>query len=411
RDIKAADQGHVSAQFNIGVLYNHGQGVPQEYSRAMEWILKAADQIYGPSGYKMNHGGPDVYFQDLERRRTNSVSRTNTTHSTHTISRTATTTVSSTVATTTTRTISSQNSHKNATDHYQERLQDAHENTCETPCTLLHILDQTFIRLCDIAITIIAEKGVLLVTVSQNMQLTIFAFAALVSIVAAANSGVWPKECLYTDGVACYSKCFTDADGTVSEKAALCYNADPKNPIAKDSYEYTRVLMRLTPSSNFPPQLDADDDAFRFNNQCFCFRSLTEDEIGKASPVNTIRDNTCQYHSIRCLRKIELGDVPSCAESYFRCNDMINAGGSDALRATTLRAELCQRFIDINKSYLDAINAVKNVKTDTMFTSDDQLTKMNQLEKARIEFDTRREVSCEGRNKDSTAVKDPELKT
>ncbi|KAF8947428.1 hypothetical protein BGZ52_007849, partial [Haplosporangium bisporale] len=42
--LKAADQGHMGAQFNIGFLYDDGQGVPQDYSQAMKWYLKAADQ-------------------------------------------------------------------------------------------------------------------------------------------------------------------------------------------------------------------------------------------------------------------------------------------------------------------------------------------------------------------------------
>ncbi|KAG0281627.1 hypothetical protein BGZ96_001065 [Linnemannia gamsii] len=238
------------------------------------------------------------------------------------------------------------------------------------------------------------------------MQLTIFAIAAFVSVVAA--SGEWPKECLYTDGVACYRKCTADANGGIGEKEALCYNADPKTPIAKDSYEYSRVYMRLPLLSKVPVSLDVDDDAFRFNKQCYCFRSLTEDEIGKASPVDTVRDNVCQYYSIRCLRKVELGDVPSCAESYFRCKEQKDADGSGRnTTATALRDELCQRFIDIDKMYTDAADAVSKVETDNFFTSNDKLTKMAELEKARIEFDTRREVSCEGKKHDGTAVKDP----
>lgn len=32
------------AQFNIGLLYNNGQDVPQDYTKATEWLSKAADR-------------------------------------------------------------------------------------------------------------------------------------------------------------------------------------------------------------------------------------------------------------------------------------------------------------------------------------------------------------------------------
>ena len=41
---KAADQNHAKAQFNIGFMYEHGHGVPQNYAGAMSWYRKAADQ-------------------------------------------------------------------------------------------------------------------------------------------------------------------------------------------------------------------------------------------------------------------------------------------------------------------------------------------------------------------------------
>ena len=33
----AADQGDASAQLNLGVSYDNGQGVPQDYSEAINW--------------------------------------------------------------------------------------------------------------------------------------------------------------------------------------------------------------------------------------------------------------------------------------------------------------------------------------------------------------------------------------
>ncbi len=39
-----AEQGVVEAQYNIGVLYYHGQGVPQDFRQARHWWKKAAAQ-------------------------------------------------------------------------------------------------------------------------------------------------------------------------------------------------------------------------------------------------------------------------------------------------------------------------------------------------------------------------------
>ena len=41
---KAADQGYPAAQYNLGVMYDQGQGVPQDYAEAARWYRKAADQ-------------------------------------------------------------------------------------------------------------------------------------------------------------------------------------------------------------------------------------------------------------------------------------------------------------------------------------------------------------------------------
>ncbi|MCX6594785.1 MAG: tetratricopeptide repeat protein [Acidobacteria bacterium] len=41
---KAADQGHTSAQFNLGVMYANGQGVPENAAEGVRWYRKAADQ-------------------------------------------------------------------------------------------------------------------------------------------------------------------------------------------------------------------------------------------------------------------------------------------------------------------------------------------------------------------------------
>lgn len=39
-----ADQGHVGAQFNLGVMYYSGKGVPQNYIEALKWYSLAAEK-------------------------------------------------------------------------------------------------------------------------------------------------------------------------------------------------------------------------------------------------------------------------------------------------------------------------------------------------------------------------------
>ena len=41
---KAAEQGDVGAQHYLGTLYYHGQGVPKNYKEAVKWFRKAAEQ-------------------------------------------------------------------------------------------------------------------------------------------------------------------------------------------------------------------------------------------------------------------------------------------------------------------------------------------------------------------------------
>ena len=33
----SAEQGHASAQYNLGLKYGNGQGVPQDYKEAVKW--------------------------------------------------------------------------------------------------------------------------------------------------------------------------------------------------------------------------------------------------------------------------------------------------------------------------------------------------------------------------------------
>ena len=41
---KAAKQGEPSAQYNLGVMYNNGTGVPENDKTAIKWYTKAAEQ-------------------------------------------------------------------------------------------------------------------------------------------------------------------------------------------------------------------------------------------------------------------------------------------------------------------------------------------------------------------------------
>ena len=40
----AANSGDAVAEFELGILYKNGQGVPQDYAQAASWYRKAADQ-------------------------------------------------------------------------------------------------------------------------------------------------------------------------------------------------------------------------------------------------------------------------------------------------------------------------------------------------------------------------------
>jgi TPR repeat protein len=47
-----ADQGLAAAQYNLGIMYRNGRGVPKNDSEAVKWYRKAADQ--GHSGAQYN---------------------------------------------------------------------------------------------------------------------------------------------------------------------------------------------------------------------------------------------------------------------------------------------------------------------------------------------------------------------
>ncbi len=49
----AADQGHADAQFNLGVMYAKGEGIPQDYREAAQWYRLAADQGYAEAQFNL----------------------------------------------------------------------------------------------------------------------------------------------------------------------------------------------------------------------------------------------------------------------------------------------------------------------------------------------------------------------
>jgi uncharacterized protein len=65
----AADQAHPGAQLNLGVMYKNGKGVPQDYAEAVKWYRLAADQGIAEAQYNMGimykngQGVPKDYVQ------------------------------------------------------------------------------------------------------------------------------------------------------------------------------------------------------------------------------------------------------------------------------------------------------------------------------------------------------------
>ncbi len=65
----AAEQGFANAQYNLGVMYDQGQGVAQDYKEAVRWYRKAAEQGHACSQfilgsmYDNGQGVPQDYVQ------------------------------------------------------------------------------------------------------------------------------------------------------------------------------------------------------------------------------------------------------------------------------------------------------------------------------------------------------------
>ncbi len=64
-----AEQGHAKAQFNLGVMYTLGEGVPQDDKEAVRWYRLAAEQGVARAQYNlgsmygMGQGVPQDYVQ------------------------------------------------------------------------------------------------------------------------------------------------------------------------------------------------------------------------------------------------------------------------------------------------------------------------------------------------------------
>ena len=48
-----AKQGHVKAQYNLGLLYHNGEGIIQDYKQAIKWYIAAAKQGHDIAQYSL----------------------------------------------------------------------------------------------------------------------------------------------------------------------------------------------------------------------------------------------------------------------------------------------------------------------------------------------------------------------
>src|ERR1700734_2433937 len=48
-----AEQGDANSQYNLGLLYARGEGVPQDYQKAIVWYQKAAEQGVPAAEYNL----------------------------------------------------------------------------------------------------------------------------------------------------------------------------------------------------------------------------------------------------------------------------------------------------------------------------------------------------------------------
>lgn len=50
---RKAEEGDVDAQYNLGIIYYHGEGVPKDYEEALSWFHKAAEQDDADAQYNL----------------------------------------------------------------------------------------------------------------------------------------------------------------------------------------------------------------------------------------------------------------------------------------------------------------------------------------------------------------------
>ena len=50
---QAAEQGHANAQNNLGIMYDNGEGVPEDDTEAVRWYRKAAEQRDADAQYNL----------------------------------------------------------------------------------------------------------------------------------------------------------------------------------------------------------------------------------------------------------------------------------------------------------------------------------------------------------------------
>ena len=50
---EAAEQGDISAQYNLGGMYRKGQGVTKDFREALTWYRKAAEQGLADAQYSL----------------------------------------------------------------------------------------------------------------------------------------------------------------------------------------------------------------------------------------------------------------------------------------------------------------------------------------------------------------------
>ena len=62
-----AEQGDAAAQFNLALMYDSGQGVTQDYKKALKWYRLAAEQGYLSAQYNLGwmHTNGRGVIQDL----------------------------------------------------------------------------------------------------------------------------------------------------------------------------------------------------------------------------------------------------------------------------------------------------------------------------------------------------------